>query len=242
MAWTAGYMCELLSPDLSGKLFWDNFQWIAGAGWAAGLLIFAYTYTHVRWPHDRLLLSLLILPLSLLPLLAYSESWHHLVHTNLALIPAGLFSALTYDFTLLDWLCALYGYFLVVGSIVLLLVKYVRSHSLYRTQIGLVIAGHAIPLVGTSLTLIGVIVGPYRDLTPFTFAAGNLIVAWGLFRYHLFDVVPIARGALIESMTDAVYVLDAAQRLVDLNPAARQALGGDQADVIGQPADRVFAR
>jgi PAS domain S-box-containing protein len=241
-AWTAGYICELLSPDLSGKLFWDNFQWIGSAGWGAGLLLFAHDYTQARWPHERLVLSFLIFPLFILAPLSYTDAWHHLVHANIALIPAEPSSALTYQFTPLDWLVSLYGYLLTLGSLGVLLVKYFRAHALYRTQIGLVIVGNAIPLAGTFFTLSGVAAGPYRDFTPFTFAVGNLIVAWSLFRYHLFDIVPVARGALIESMSDAVYVLDAANRLVDLNPAARQALGVDITDVIGQPADRVFGR
>jgi PAS domain S-box-containing protein len=157
-------------------------------------------------------------------------------------VPAEPSAALTYEFTPLVWLVSIYGYLLALGSLALLLIKFVRSHALYRSQIGLVIVGNAIPLAGTFLTLSGVVAGPYRDFTPFTFAVGNVIVAWSLFRYHLFDIVPVARGALIESMIDAVYVLDAANRLVDLNPAARQALGVDHTEVIGQPADRVFAR
>jgi PAS domain S-box-containing protein len=240
--WTAGYICELLSPDLAGKLFWDNFQWIAGVGWSAGLLFFIYDYTHLHWPHGRLILSLLVMPLLLLPLLAYTDSWHHLVHINLTLVPVDPYPALNYDFAPLVWMLALYAYLLFLGALLWLLIKYVRAHSLYRHQVGFVILGNVIPLAGTVLTLTGVVAGPYRDLTPYSFALGNIIVAWGLFRYHLFDLVPIARDALIESMTDAVFVLDVANRLVDLNSAACRAIGVTSLAAIGQPAERLFAR
>ena len=240
--WTAGYICELLSPDLNGKLFWDNFQWFGGATWSAGLVLFVYDYAQLNWRHKRLWLSVITAPMFIFVPLAYTDPWHHLVHANLQLIPADPSPALTYDFPLLVWMFATYGYLLVLSSLALLITRYLRTHSLYRTQMGVVIVGNTIPLVGTFLTLSGVVAGPYRDFTPFTFAIGNLIVVWGLFRYHLFDIVPVARGALIESMSDAVYVLDAGNRLVDLNPAARRALGVDSADVIGQPADRVFGR
>lgn len=239
--WTAGYICELLSPDLDGKLFWDNFQWLGGAVWSTGLVLFVYDYTQLHWPHERLWMSAIIVPLYLFVPLAYTDPWHHLVHANLKLIPADPSPALTYDFPLLVWLYAAYGYVLILSSLALLVIKYLRSHTLYRAQTGLVIVGNAIPLAGTFFTLSGVLAGPYRDTTPFTFALGNLIVAWGLFRYHLFEIVPVARGVLIESMSDAVYVLDAADRVVDLNPAARRALGVD-VSVIGQPIGRVFGR
>jgi diguanylate cyclase (GGDEF)-like protein/PAS domain S-box-containing protein len=41
----------------------------------------------------------------------------------------------------------------------------------------------------------------------------------------LLDLVPIARDMLIENMNDGVIVLDANNRIVDVNPAARQLIG-----------------
>ena len=31
--WTFGYIIELLSPTLEGKVFWDDFQFIGTVGW-----------------------------------------------------------------------------------------------------------------------------------------------------------------------------------------------------------------
>jgi diguanylate cyclase (GGDEF)-like protein/PAS domain S-box-containing protein len=55
------------------------------------------------------------------------------------------------------------------------------------------------------------------------------------------DILPIARGVLIESMSDGVVVLDAQNRLVDFNAAASQVFGHDHPPKIGQPAKEVFA-
>jgi PAS domain-containing protein len=57
-------------------------------------------------------------------------------------------------------------------------------------------------------------------------------------RFQLLDVVPVACHFLVESMTDGVLVLDAQDRVVDVNPVAR-ALMGDGAEVIGLRADEV---
>lgn len=53
----------------------------------------------------------------------------------------------------------------------------------------------------------------------------GVIVAWGLFYYRLFDLAPVARATVIDGMDDGVIVLDAQQRLVDVNAAARQLVG-----------------
>ncbi|HEV7588566.1 MAG TPA: PAS domain S-box protein, partial [Longimicrobium sp.] len=81
---------------------------------------------------------------------------------------------------------------------------------------------------------------PLRDLSPLTFGVSSLLVAWGLFRRRLFDVGPVARHVVVESMGDAVYVLDAADRVVDLNPAARAALGGAASGAVGRAAAEVL--
>ncbi len=51
----------------------------------------------------------------------------------------------------------------------------------------------------------------------------------------------MARDAIIESMRDAVIVLDARNRIVDLNPAAQRILQRTAAQVIGQPAVQILA-
>jgi PAS domain S-box-containing protein len=72
---------------------------------------------------------------------------------------------------------------------------------------------------------------------------GNLVIAWGLFRYRLFDIVPIAYDLIVESMSDAVMVLDVHDRVVDVNGAMKSVLGTKDmtGDMIGQDARDVFA-
>ncbi|HYH82437.1 MAG TPA: diguanylate cyclase, partial [Longimicrobium sp.] len=114
-----------------------------------------------------------------------------------------------------------------------------RAHRLYRAQTALVIAGMLIPLLGTVATMTVLAGWSGRDLSPVTFGVANLLIAWGLFRRHLFDVVPVARHTVVESLSDAVYVLDPGGRLLDLNPAARRASAA-QADPVGHPAAAIL--
>ena len=70
----------------------------------------------------------------------------------------------------------------------------------------------------------------------------GLLWAWGLFHFQLLDIVPVARDAVIESMSDAVLVLDAHSRIVDMNPAAQHMiLRRPASEVIGQPAVTVLS-
>src|SRR5437660_9242219 len=64
-------------------------------------------------------------------------------------------------------------------------------------------------------------------------------MAWSLFRFRLLDLTPVARHAVVESMSDAVIVLDQYNRITDLNPAAQRLLGRPLSELVGQPADQV---
>ncbi len=79
------------------------------------------------------------------------------------------------------------------------------------------------PWLGNALTIFGLKPFPGLDFTPFAFTISGLAVAWSLFRFRLFNIIPVAREAVIESMRDAVIVLDEQGRIVDLNPVAASA-------------------
>ena len=65
-----------------------------------------------------------------------------------------------------------------------------------------------------------------------------MCLTWGLYRYRLFGVVPVARDMVVDSMSDGVLVLDAQRRIVDLNAAAERYTGCTPAS-LGRPVDGV---
>jgi diguanylate cyclase (GGDEF)-like protein/PAS domain S-box-containing protein len=61
-----------------------------------------------------------------------------------------------------------------------------------------------------------------------------MIVGWALFRYRLFDLVPVAHHTLVENMEDGVIVADASLRIADMNPAAQHLFGINLNGVLGK--------
>lgn len=99
-------------------------------------------------------------------------------------------------------------------------------------------------LVAWVINIVGVLgLNPFSglDLTPFAFIITCICFAVGFSRYRLLDLVPIARDALIVSMEDGVMVLDAQNRIVDVNRTALEMIGKPGQLVIGEPAENVFA-
>jgi PAS domain S-box-containing protein len=67
-------------------------------------------------------------------------------------------------------------------------------------------------------------------------------MGWSIVRFRLLDIIPVARDTIIENMRDAVLVLDAQTRVVDINPAALRAFGlSPSSAAIGKPAAQVLS-
>src|SRR5256884_9306011 len=141
------------------------------------------------------------------------------------------------------WIDIAYSYLLLfVGAILIcmLIQSLMRSARLYLGQAGALLIAVIAPWLGNALTIFGLNPFPELDLTPFAFTISGLAVAWSLFRFRLFNIIPVAREAVIESMRDAVIVLDEQDRIVDLNPAAQRLLVRTASKVVGRPFIQVF--
>jgi diguanylate cyclase (GGDEF)-like protein/PAS domain S-box-containing protein len=71
--------------------------------------------------------------------------------------------------------------------------------------------------------------------------ATGLIIALSIFRFQLFDLVPVARDTLVEKMLDGILVLDEQSRVVDINPAARRLIGEASDRALGQNIETVLS-
>ena len=127
------------------------------------------------------------------------------------------------------------------ASTALIVLKVLGASHVYRRQAVAMLVGISIPWVGNLLYVFRLSPVPYLDLTPFGFALGSLAFAWALFRYRLLDLAPVARDALVDSMSDGMIVLDEQKRIVDLNPAAQSIVGTTVAEAIGQPAAKALS-
>jgi signal transduction histidine kinase len=69
--------------------------------------------------------------------------------------------------------------------------------------------------------------------TPIMFNFSIPAVFWAIFRYRLFELVPIAREQIIDFLHDAFITIDPQQRVVDVNPSAAALASAGAKGVIG---------
>ena len=238
--WILEYIFELLSEDLNSKIFWDATQWISFVGVTFIFPIFVVRYTEVKVPKLTFAFKLSQIIPAFFVLALFIAPFRSLFYPNPSLDHAYIFSELRYDFTWLTYAYSLYSEILTIFAIGILIKSLIRPVRLYRQQILSVTLGAIVPVIFSLLILAGVDFSLYRDISPFAFAIGNTIVTWGLFRYKIFDVVPIARELIFDNIKEIVIVLDSQDRIVDINKTALEALEMSSSEVIGQPVQQVY--
>jgi signal transduction histidine kinase len=217
--WSLGSAFELASTDLAAKIFWAKFQSIWQPAIATAGLWFALEYTDFRgWLVRRNLILLTVPPLVWL-LLALTNDVHHI-----------LWSGFSFDGWVhpqrnaAAWIFIVYGFSLGLVMMVLFARLFWRS-PLHRVPVAFCLCGqivaHAAYVLKTADTISALPVDPV--MVSFDFCA--VMFACALFRFRLFNFIPIARGTVIDQMREGMLVLDDKSRVMDLNPAAEKILG-----------------
>ena len=238
-----GFILELISPDLEIKLLWDKFQWLTDTFLVIlPFLIFSVQFSEYKLRHPRLTWGYWLGVPVLFTLVLLTDNLHHLLYPNPHLSAGYPFPELQYNFTFVVYSYALlYVYAANFYGIRLLIRRALQPHNPHRLQYWTIAIGFLIPITLSILSLFNLYVAPERDISPFSLAIGNLVVAWGLFRYGLFDLVPIARERVLENMSDAIIVVDALNRVADVNQVALVHARRESANVIGHPIQEAFA-
>jgi PAS domain S-box-containing protein len=138
------------------------------------------------------------------------------------------------------WIHGAYSYLMVFGATILLGRDYFRAYQLYRKQSYWIVIGALTPALVNLFYIFRIIPGWAKDFTSVGFGFGGIALAIGIYRFHLFDVMPVARSTLIEIMRDGMLVLDQRHRILDLNSAARTIVEKPPDACIGQPVTDIL--
>lgn len=241
--WTFGYGMETLEPSVAAKLFWLHFENLGIVAIHPLWLLFAVAYAgRQEWATRRRMAALGVVPVVTLLMLytGVGSSLHYAWVRPFS--PAGgplvvgrgpwYFVHIAFAYTLL-----------VTGTVIL--VRAFRSAEVpLASQAWLLVAAVSLPLAVNAYYMLSALRPDWAlpiDLTPLAFGTLGLFFGVGAFRLRLFDVIPLARDTVLESLGDAVLVFDRDERLVDMNTAASAFLERPPSEVVGRTATAVLA-
>ena len=181
--------------------------------------VFALQYTGRGRYLTRTVLALLAVVPLISFLTALSNDAHRLFWRGMSLAPGDSYLAAVLVFGPAYWAHIIYSNALLAAGTVLLLQLFWRSWSLYRIQAVALLVAVSIPWIAQSMYLVGL--SPVRgiDLVSLALCLAALLLAVGFTRLRAADVLSVSRAAILDSLVDAVMVLDPDANVLYGNPA-----------------------
>ncbi len=234
---SAAYAVEWASVSLSGKMAATFAQYVGivlvPGSWAVFVLQYPGSDRRVG---GRVLIWLALEPVLTL-IMVITNDWHHVFYTRVWPDFVGPYAGLGLEHGFGFYVHAFYSYGLLVVGNVWLVRSLWRSASVYRGQaIALLLAASAPWLAGMTY-IFELSPWPRLDLTPFGLAVTGIAAGWAFRQAHFLDIVPVARKAIFENMTDGMIALDSLGRVAYANSAARHF-----ADLIGAEIETLLPK
>ncbi|HDD24267.1 MAG TPA: GAF domain-containing protein [Chloroflexi bacterium] len=237
--WAIGDGIRLSVSAEAAKFLWAKIRYFGIVLVPTSAFIFVMRYTgRDRWLTPPVFALLFLEPLLIL-IAVWTNDWHHLYWREFWVEPvAGGMTVWHSVHGPVHLFHVVYSYVLIGVSGIGLVLEFVSLQA-SRVQIGILSLATLLPFVGNVLSTLELVTFPV-DLTPISFLLTGLVVSLGISRFQLFDLIPVARNAVIDSMHGAVIVLSLHDTVIDANQAAQQLAGLSLQKIVGLPISQVI--
>lgn len=234
--WTIGFTLETAITTLQGKLFLDIIEFIGITYLPAAWVFLVLSYTGQAWLHKNRFLFLII-P-SLTNLVLWTNPFHHWFMGSPRITNASApFPVLVADYQFWFYFVhAPYAYLCILTAVIILVHSMTKMDEIYKIQASLLLVAILLPTISDVLYVLGYSPVRYYNYTTAVFSVSSFILLQALFRFGFLDLLPLARDTVIDNLDIGITVLDHKDRIIYLNPSARQ-LFHISPDIIGKPID-----
>jgi PAS domain S-box-containing protein len=240
--WTFARALTAFSIDFDDKIFWYKIMFFGAFTVGVLWLSFILDYTGSTWWRRPANLVLLYFIPVMSFILIWTNQWHGWVWTNISMASNSSGEYLVWNYGFWFWVGGAYQY-LVIAIAVFVLWRYLHSKpGINRNQTVALIIGTVIPILGYGIYLVGWDPFFNPDVNPIFFNFGALAYAVAIFYFRFLDIVPEARGRLLENMPVAILVLDPNGLVADINPATEQITGLKKWQILGKRLSKVWPR
>lgn len=232
--WTITSAFEMATTSDVYKVVWSQLSYLGIVFVGPFWLLFTLSYTnHKSWLKNEFIAALMIIPLIILFLVA-TNGWYGLIWPTITPSSAQPGALLVYGHGSGFYINAAYTYALIFIGLLLFLRFLFRCPKIYKKPVLIILVAAVIPFISNAIYISMKSPVTGLDITPFAFTVTGILVAWSIFKFKLFDIVPVAYNKLFERMSSGAIVVDSQGRVVDLNPACKEMLKIDT-NIIGKP-------
>jgi diguanylate cyclase (GGDEF)-like protein len=213
-----GYAMELAVNTLPKVMFWVRFQHYGIFLIAPTWLLFAASVSgYDKQINLKIIIALSIIPVYLF-ITAQTLGWLNLAHYNPRLETLGPYKVLAYDRNVFNYISIGYYSLCLAISTVLFAMLFFRAAPSARKHLSLYLLG-SLPPWATMIVYNLNLVPSGLDFTPLFLGVSAVFFAFGFIKFRILDLIPLARNAIFEDMTNGVLIADFDDQIVDYNPA-----------------------
>ena len=239
--WSASDATQFLQTTLVAKLFWLKVLILGVAFAPPFFVLFTVKITqNEHWLRTRNLVCLFIIPVITI-ILSWTDKYHHLIFSSTRIVEKNGFILIELVRGYWYIFNAAFSYLAIVAGLLALVHGSLRASPLFRNQYRILLLGCIIPFSFSLYSQIRFASVNQFDLAPITFGVSGVAFLVAVLRTRFMDLIPVARGRLIENMGDGVLVLDAQHRIVDFNSAMESLLADKPASLLGKSAFEIFS-
>lgn len=238
--WALVALVEVCSKDASTKILSYSLKYLFIVSTPLSWLVFGLYYSNlmrqVRW---SFLAAISVVPAATLVIVA-TNHYHHWMFSSFEMVRTGSYYLLYPHFGPWFWIHTGYSYIALAIGFLVLTRHLLSAPAHFKRQVVSLMIGGATPWISNTIFIFKLDLLPYFDLTPIAFSVTGIAFMWGILRYRMLDVVPIARDNVIQNMDDGVIIVDTDNHILDLNPAACLLIGKSCKELIGAKAEKAI--
>jgi PAS domain-containing protein len=238
--WAASEGMLYLGLDIETSIFITYLQSLVLAALAPITLFFILSFFGLEAWLTRTGVALLIGMAMATAISIWTNPIHHLVYRDFYSIETGPFPMLGLDHGPVWWLITGYNYALTVLMSIILLSKVITSSGIQRYQAGIILAAECGVWAANAVYITGNSPLPNMDIGPLAFIFVALSMGVGVFRYRIFDILPVAKTEIINALRSPLLVIDTQERVLDLNSAAGQLFNLSMSKTVGLKIGHLF--
>jgi PAS domain S-box-containing protein len=236
------YVLELSTSDAATMYLLNIVAMLPGVLSSALVLMFCLSYTgyeHLLTRRRQLLLMLMPI---LYAVFILTDGLHHQYLVSLNRIEFNGLYFLEAEIYFSPFLMLCFSYFMAVQltSFVIIFRGMTKAPQHLRKQYIIILLALLPTLIATFIDATQANPFPYLNVHRFALCFSIIPMGWGLMRYRLLDVMPIAHDVIIGSMRDAVIILDLHERIIDVNPAAASMIRKTPHQLLGVSLEQGF--
>ncbi|MBN2637626.1 MAG: PAS domain-containing protein [Bacteroidales bacterium] len=238
--WSLGFLLGFFNTDPQWKFVMLRLEYFGDITSVYFWLLFAISFAQ----YDSWLTKRIIVLLAIIPILTFAQvlfvNDHDFFYKSFRLIEENGFVRFYKVYNLGFYLWAVYAYLSMIAGSVILVWGVMHRPKLFKTQNFLIALLIIIILVPNSLYITGLKpLGSY-DPTPLTFVLAGILLIILLWKYKLFDIVPVAHHLVFKNVRIGVILIDNKLRILEMNPTAENIIGKVQNNVLGTSVSEVL--